>query len=102
MKERFLSKWSNWWSLTRDAKQLNMAFAKELDELIEHEVKSRQQAVSGSFKHSILDTWKFSEWVAYNYVRLHEVWVHKHADQRNKDNWKNTGELWALWWENFR
>lgn len=58
--------------------------------------------VSGSFKHSILDTWKFSEWVAYNYVRLNEVWVHKYADQRNKDNWKDTGELWALWWENLR
>jgi hypothetical protein len=62
----------------------------------------QQADVSGSFKHSILDTWKFSEWVAYNYVRLHEVWVHKYADQRNKDNWKDTGELWKLWWENFR
>jgi uncharacterized protein YacL (UPF0231 family) len=62
----------------------------------------QQTDVSGSFKHSILDTWKFSEWVAYNYVRLHEVWVHKYADQRNKDNWKDTGELWKLWWENFR
>jgi len=62
----------------------------------------RKTNVSGSFKHSILDTWKFSEWVAYNYVRLHEVWVHKYADQRNKDNWKDTGELWKLWWEDFR
>lgn len=58
--------------------------------------------VSGSFNHSILDAWKFAEWVAYTYVRLHDVWVHKYADQRNKDNWKDTGELWKFWWENFR
>ena len=63
---------------------------------------STKPPVSGSFKHSILDTWKFAEWVAYTYVRLNEVWVHKYADQSNKDNWKDTGELWALWWENFR
>ena len=29
--------------------------------------------VNRSFKHSILDTWKFAEWVAYTYVRLNEV-----------------------------
>ena len=56
--------------------------------------------VSESFNLTILDTWKFAEWVAERYVRLHEVWVHKYSDQRNKDNWKDTGELWKLWWEN--
>jgi hypothetical protein len=58
--------------------------------------------VCGSFKHSILDVWKFSEWIGTNYVRLHECWVHRYSDQRNKDNYKNTGELWKLWWENYR
>lgn len=47
MKEQFLSKWSNWWSLTRDAKQLNEAFARELNELIQHELALRQPPVSG-------------------------------------------------------
>lgn len=47
MKEQFLSKWSNWWSLTRDAKQLNEAFARELNELIERELALRQPLVSG-------------------------------------------------------
>lgn len=58
--------------------------------------------VSGSFKHSMLDVWAFAEWTGQHYIRLHECWVHRFADQRNKDNWKDTGELWKLWWENYR
>ena len=58
--------------------------------------------VSGSFKHSILDVQAFAEWCGKTYVRLNECWVHRYADQRNKDNWKDTGELWKLWWENYR
>lgn len=58
--------------------------------------------VSGSFKHSILDVWAFAEWCGLTYVRLNGCWVHRYADQRNKDNWKDTGELWKLWWENYR
>jgi len=46
MKEQFLSKWSNWWSLRRDAKQLNDAFARELNELIERELALRQPPVA--------------------------------------------------------
>ena len=58
--------------------------------------------VQYSYKHGILDTWKFSEWIGQHYIRLHECWVHRFSDQRNKDNWKDTGELWKLWWENYR
>ena len=47
MKE-FVSKWSNWWILNPKRKQLDDAFEKELNELIEREVASRQTAVSGS------------------------------------------------------
>lgn len=38
MKDKFLSKWSSWWSLTKDAKDLNKAFEKELNELIEQKI----------------------------------------------------------------
>ena len=37
MKE-FIHKWSNWWILQPQRKQLNDAFEKELNELIEREV----------------------------------------------------------------
>ena len=37
MKE-FLNKWSNWWILNPKRKQLDDAFEKELNELIEREV----------------------------------------------------------------
>lgn len=46
MKEQFLSKWSSWWILKKDAKQLNEAFEKELNALIEHETALRQPHVS--------------------------------------------------------
>jgi hypothetical protein len=42
MKEQFLKKWSNWWSLIKNAKQINEAFARELNELIEREVELRE------------------------------------------------------------
>jgi hypothetical protein len=51
------------------------------------------------YKFNILDAWAFAEWVAYNYVRLSDCWVSKYADQRNQDNWKDTGELWKFWVE---
>lgn len=65
-------------------------------------MKGEQNHVSTSYKHDIMDTWAFAEWLGENYVKLHAVWVHKRVDQRNKDNWKDTGELWAWWWENAR
>ncbi len=40
MKE-FISKWSNWWILAPKRKQLDEAFEKELNELIEREVALR-------------------------------------------------------------
>jgi len=40
MKE-FISKWSNWWILEPKRKQLDEAFEKELNELIEREVALR-------------------------------------------------------------
>ena len=47
MKE-FINKWSNWWILNPKRKQLDDAFEKELNELIEREVALRQPLVSGS------------------------------------------------------
>jgi len=47
MKE-FISKWSNWWILNPKRKQLDDAFEKELNELIEREVALRQPHVIGS------------------------------------------------------
>ena len=41
MKE-FIHKWSNWWILNPKRKQLDDAFEKELNELIEREVALRQ------------------------------------------------------------
>lgn len=46
MKE-FISKWSNWWVLAPKRKQLDDAFEKELNELIEREVALRQHFVVG-------------------------------------------------------
>ena len=40
MKE-FISKWANWWILNPKRKQLDDAFEKELNELIEREVALR-------------------------------------------------------------
>ena len=64
--------------------------------------KDESADVSRSFKHTLLDTWAFAEWTGKHYIRLNECWVHRYADQRNRDNWKDTGELWALWWEKYR
>ncbi len=47
MKE-FIRKWSNWWILNPKRKQLDDAFEKELNELIEREVALRQPPVIGS------------------------------------------------------
>jgi len=46
MKE-FISKWSNWWILEPKRKQLDEAFEKELNELIEREVALRIHDVVG-------------------------------------------------------
>ena len=46
MKE-FISKWSNWWILSPKRKQLDDAFEKELNELIEREVALRIHDVVG-------------------------------------------------------
>jgi hypothetical protein len=53
-------------------------------------------------RFSVLDTFQFSEWIAYNYIRLHACWIHKYDDQRNKDNFKETGELFKFWMDNIK
>ncbi len=45
--EEFISKWSNWWILEPKRKQLDEAFEKELNELIEREVALRIHDVVG-------------------------------------------------------
>ena len=37
-KQEFISKWSSWWSLSQNTQQLNEAFIKELNQVIEYEV----------------------------------------------------------------
>jgi len=46
MKE-FISKWSNWWVLNSKRKQLDEAFEKELNELVQREVALRMHDVIG-------------------------------------------------------
>lgn len=43
----FIRKWSNWWILAPKRKQLDNAFEKELNELIEREVALRIHDVVG-------------------------------------------------------
>jgi len=52
MKE-FISKWSNWWILAPKRKQLDDAFEKELNELIEREVALRIHDVSARLSSSL-------------------------------------------------
>jgi hypothetical protein len=45
MKE-FISKWSNWWILNPKRKQLDDAFEKEINDLIEREIVLRSIKIS--------------------------------------------------------
>lgn len=54
MKE-FISKWSNWWILAPKRKQLDEAFEKELNELIEREVALRIHDVVGQSEQLVFD-----------------------------------------------
>ena len=49
-----------------------------------------------------LDAWAFAEWTGEHYIRMHECWVPRFADQRDKSNWIDTADLWKLWYENYR
>lgn len=40
---------------------------------------------------------EFTEWVAYNYIRLSGVWISKYASQHDKDNWRTTKQLYEFW-----
>lgn len=37
--EEFISKWSNWWTFSKYKKELDIAFEKELKELIKSEIE---------------------------------------------------------------
>lgn len=54
MKE-FINKWSNWWVLNPKRKQLDDAFEKELNELIEREVALRIHDVVGRSEQRITE-----------------------------------------------
>ena len=54
MKE-FISKWSNWWILAPKRKQLDEAFEKELNELIERELALRIHDVVGQSEQLVCD-----------------------------------------------
>ena len=54
MKE-FINKWSNWWILNPKRKQLDDAFEKELNELIEREVALRIHDVVGQSEQLVCE-----------------------------------------------
>ena len=60
MKE-FISKWSNWWILAPKRKQLDDAFEKELNELIEREVALRIHDVVGRSEQLVCDCNKWHD-----------------------------------------
>jgi hypothetical protein len=45
----------------------------------------------------IEEAFAFAEFMGLHYIRLHEVWVYKYSDQRNKDNWRTTETLYEIW-----
>jgi hypothetical protein len=61
--------------------------------------------VKYSYKHGLMDTWKFAEWIAerYNYIGGEWCcWCAKQYDIKDTERYKDTGELWKYWWENCR
>lgn len=48
-------------------------------------------------KFSVIHALQFAEWIGEHYIKLHGCWVHRYVDQTNKDNWKDTGELFGVW-----
>ena len=63
MKE-FIRRWSNWWILNPKRKQLDDAFEKELNELIEREVALRIHDVVGrSEQLKAFLRWAENEWM---------------------------------------
>lgn len=48
---------------------------------------------------SIESCFEFTEWVGLHYLRMNKVWCHKFRDQRDKENWITTEELYKYWEE---
>jgi len=46
------------------------------------------------------EAFKFAEWLGQHFVRLHMVWVHKYHDQRDRNNYRTTEELYERWLDN--
>jgi hypothetical protein len=44
----------------------------------------------------------FAEWLGNNYTRLGRVWVGKFSDQRNKELWKSTEDLFPLFLSQYK
>lgn len=57
-------------------------------------INKRDKQLNIGFVGSSFD---FVEWCGINYIRLHEVWVHRFKDQTNKDNWLTTSELQTIY-----
>lgn len=43
---------------------------------------------------------KFAEFTGLYYVRLHKVWVHRYANQSEKENWRTTEQVYEEYLEN--
>src|SRR5690606_25769004 len=112
MKE-FIRKWSNWWVLNPKRKQLDDAFEKELNELIEREVSLRTHDVVGQKEKLETRYGYFVHWhhdlyggLTYNGVFDSEEKAKEYAD--NQEGYDEiyvlflpyvefNGKIFALW-----
>lgn len=53
-KNRFFGKWSNFWILHKDVKTLDIAFKRELDEVIEHHNKITEKEINEAIKGTLV------------------------------------------------
>jgi hypothetical protein len=61
--------------------------------------------VKYSYKATMTHYFQFTEWIAerYNYIGGEWCcWCAKQYDIKDTERYKDTGELWAYWWENCR
>ena len=54
-KKKFIRKWSSLWSCRKESKQLDVAFAKELNEVIYNEILKRESKIEHDPEHELSD-----------------------------------------------
>ena len=71
---------------------------KFLDEIINdggNPYGSSEKCVQIAETHAKDEAIGFVEWTCGRYIKLHSVWVGIYSDQRNKDNWRTTEQLYS-------